>query len=262
MKAEDIARALGRGSERREGAGWKTLCPVHEAEGQHTPSLSVEDKNDKVVWYCRSAGCTQADITAALKALGLLNGSGNGQSGWREETANGKVWGPITRDNACAADGRVLATHCRIDLPRKKGEKKARKLVWWERDGSRGLEGLKLTELPLYGTERLAKLPDGALVVVCEGEKATKSLIERGIAAVGTVTGDSATPSDAVLTSLARYKPATWADNDDGGREHMRRIAGRLRALGNTPLKIDWKDAPKINDDAADLPAPRRICSD
>jgi putative DNA primase/helicase len=252
-RAEEIAHALGRGAERREGAGWRTWCPHHESSGDHkTPSLSVADKGGKVVWYCRSAGCTQAEILAALQARGLLNGSGNGQSTWRQESANGKVWGPITRDDV-RVKGSVLATHCRIDLPRRPGETKARKTVWWESNGSKGLKGLKTTDFPLHGTERLAELPDGAVVIVCEGEKATKSLIARGVAAVGTVTGDAATPSDAVLVSLARYRPALWPDNDDGGREHMRRIAARLQALGITPLKIDWKDAPKINDDAADF---------
>src|ERR1700688_4051366 len=101
--AEEIARALGRGKEKREGAGWKTLCPAH-ADGN--PSLSLVDKGGQTFWVCR-VGCSQADVTAALRARGLLNGNGNGRSTWREETANGKIWGPITRYDIRDASGRV-----------------------------------------------------------------------------------------------------------------------------------------------------------
>jgi putative DNA primase/helicase len=369
--AEDIARALGRGSEKREGAGWTTFCPIHEAGGEHSPSLSVVDKDDKVLWYCRSAGCTQADITSALKALGLLNGSGNGQrrpvpagkagsrqeledlavprqelqnllsrgagsrdelvvelqrhirpelateayrererhtaqnprevsmrttveigcrelvdkainsivktggaawveingipklqltreetrngngegqSSWRAEDPNGKgIWGPVTRYVFLDPDdGRELATHCRIDKPDGKA-------MWWERDGKRGLGGLKPSSLPLYGCEALKNFPDGTTVVHTEGEKARDALDRAGIAAVGTATGAGGTHDDAALRPLVRFRNILWPDRDEGGRAHMQRHAARLRSLGAKELAVvDWPGAPE-GGDAADF---------
>jgi hypothetical protein len=42
-------------------------CPAHD---DRDPSLSIRDENGKVLVHCY-AGCSQADVIAALKALGL-----------------------------------------------------------------------------------------------------------------------------------------------------------------------------------------------
>ena len=42
-------------------------CPAHD---DHAPSLSVSEKDGKVLWYCH-AGCSQAAVLDALRARGL-----------------------------------------------------------------------------------------------------------------------------------------------------------------------------------------------
>jgi putative DNA primase/helicase len=65
MTAEIIAKALGG---RRAGGGWIARCPAHE---DRKPSLSITDaKGGKVLVRCH-AGCPQARVIAALRALGL-----------------------------------------------------------------------------------------------------------------------------------------------------------------------------------------------
>jgi len=139
--------------------------------------------------------------------------------------------------------------HVRLDLP------DGGKSFAWEREGRPSLGGLRVEDLPLYGAERLRDLPDGAVVVVTEGEKTAKALRDRGIAAVGTVTGAAGTPGEAALRPLLRLRPILWPDNDATGRAHMQRVAARLRALGVQARIVDWQAAPPKGD-AADFQGP------
>ena len=54
-------------------------CPCHD---DNSPSLHVEDKNGKVVFYCH-AGCSQEDLIAEFKALGLWASTGANDNGDR-----------------------------------------------------------------------------------------------------------------------------------------------------------------------------------
>ncbi len=62
--AESIAVALGG---RKTSRGWRARCPGHN--DQH-PSLDLEDRDGRVLFVCR-AGCTQAEIIAALRERSL-----------------------------------------------------------------------------------------------------------------------------------------------------------------------------------------------
>jgi hypothetical protein len=126
------------------------------------------------------------------------------------------------------------------------------KTIWWERHGTPGLDGIKVEDLPLWGLAELSTAPPGSTVVVVEGEKVADALNERGVLAVGTVTGASGTPSREVLMPLKPYKVWLWPDNDVPGRKHMDRIGARLDGMEIPALLIDWPEAPDKSD-AADL---------
>jgi putative DNA primase/helicase len=64
MNAEIIARAL---KGHKSGRGWTARCPAHKDD---TPSLSITEKNGKVLVRC-FAGCEQQDVIAALRARDL-----------------------------------------------------------------------------------------------------------------------------------------------------------------------------------------------
>jgi putative DNA primase/helicase len=81
LNAESIARALGRGREKRTPTGFMTLCPVHE---DHNPSLSVDEKGGEILVRCR-VGCDQTRVIQALRDRGAWpsvsekpNTNGNG----------------------------------------------------------------------------------------------------------------------------------------------------------------------------------------
>ena len=123
-------------------------------------------------------------------------------------------------------DGTLVARHVRSQWP------DGRKTFFWQRsDGSSGLGGVAVVDLPLYGSERLMPLKAGALIVVTEGEKAADALLALDIPAVGTVCGAAVCPSDDVLKILAGFEVAAWPDLDRGGREHMDAVLKGLRRL-------------------------------
>ena len=64
MDAETIAKALGG---KRNGSGWILHCPAHNDQN---PSLSMDDKEGKILFYCQT-GCSQDEVIGALKAKGL-----------------------------------------------------------------------------------------------------------------------------------------------------------------------------------------------
>ena len=139
-------------------------------------------------------------------------------------------------------DGVVLAQH----------ERKGR---WAHPDGTWSKDGeIDPCELPLYGSEKLADLPDADTVVIVEGEKAADALRARGYNVLGTY-GKNVTPIDDVLRPLVRFRVLLWPDNDadGGGPEHMEKIARALHRLGHRDVRlVEWADAPDKGD-AADF---------
>ncbi len=56
---------------KRDGSGWLARCPVlghGRGRGDRTPSLSVNDENQKPLYHC-FGGCSQEDVTQRLKEL-------------------------------------------------------------------------------------------------------------------------------------------------------------------------------------------------
>ena len=215
---------------RHQGAGWGAKCPSHNDTHQ---SLSVNETTDgRALLKCHAdANCTAATI---VKSIGLelrdlfpqsperITLPKSRQHIWRLPLSNGQV-----------------AEHHRVDRPN--GKK-----VWWTLDGTKGLDGRSVCELPLYGTDKLAAGP----VVVTEGEKACDALLDHGVQAVGTVTGAATTPSDDSLLILRGHDVTLWPDNDGAGVAHMQAIVTRLAELGVPVRRLEWPDAPDKGDAA------------
>lgn len=193
------------------GDGWKAHCPgPKHRRGDRDESLSIGEGYDgRVVINC-FAGC---DPTAILAPVGLT------LADLFEKGPNG---GTMRRFKEIV-NGRVEAEHCREDLP---DGKKMR----WERNGRAKL-GKPVEQVALYRLPDLEAAPAEATVYLCEGEADTDVLAERGLLAVGTMTGAATIPCDDSLRPLAGRDVVLWADHDGPGREHMAKIAARLAAL-------------------------------
>jgi putative DNA primase/helicase len=219
--------------------GWMVTCPCHV---DTTPSLHISPGNGAGPLFYDFGGCKMDDI---LTEVGL---------GWNDILPTYKP-APrrrlrVKRDiryKIRNENGQLVAVHVRKDQP-------GGKVVWWEQpNGTRGLEGIKLVDLPLYGVERLVDALDEEPVIVTEGEKATDAASSKGLFAVGTVTGSNGTPGDDALRPLLDRPVYLWPDNDDVGRAHMQRIGAALLRLGHRNVRtIDWTFAPDKGD-AADF---------
>ena len=86
MNAAEIATKLGAAKKTSNG-GWQCECPAHE-DGKASLSLN-DSKNGKFLWHCH-AGCTQDEVAAALKGLGLFPERA-GSSRKAESRARGKI---------------------------------------------------------------------------------------------------------------------------------------------------------------------------
>jgi hypothetical protein len=157
-----------------------------------------------------------------------------------------------------AAD-RHVADHVRED--KQDGDKECR---WRLPDGTWGLNGRKLQELPLYGAEQVCTWNADDLIVLVEGEKARDALDRTDYFNVlATVTGAGVTPGAEALEILRGRRVALWPDTDEQGRRHMERIAESLLPIAAEVLMYEWDDAPVVEradgrlkaQDAADHPA-------
>lgn len=204
-------------------------CPAHE---DREPSLSISTGDDERVLLNCHAGCTAEEIAGAL---GLTM---RDLFPARDFIDNVEKVYVIRNPN-----GEEVARHHRLDQP--DGSKR----IWWTRNGSKGLDGLKIRDLPFYRCEDLAGRPDEQ-VVLAEGEKATDALRKQGVLAVGTGTGAKGCPSPEVLAVLAGRDVVLWADNDEEGEDHMQRIARGLRGVAASVRIVTWEDAPPKGDAA------------
>ncbi len=263
---EKVLDALERGGfgPRKNGAGWQARCPGHD---DRIASLSVSEGGDaRALAHCH-AGC---ETTVVLAALGLKVGDlmppraterpsaicdAQGKRGARslfqrpsvscdaqgKNGAGGFQRDAETRYHICDRAGNLVAIHVRRD-----GSDGKR--FHWERGGKPSLNGLRTTDLPLYGAQSVGE----GVVIVVEGEKCCDALVAHGVSAVATVCGAAATPSVEVLNLLAGRDVVLWPDNDEPGRQHMARIAERLRGIAATVRVFRWPHAPE-HGDAADF---------
>lgn len=252
--AAQVTAAVEQRDARREGRELRFRCPNPGGHARGDEHPSARWNPEKAVWkcdVCRAKGGARA----LAKWLGI-EGQGDRRSTGRQISKNGDFGGPtraarrsgtVTTYPLHDEGGKLVATHMRLDRP---GQKKA---CWWELPGgTRGLDGLPVHALPLYGAPELAAAEPSARVVLVEGEKACEALRRRGILAVATVTGAAIAPSEDSLRALVGHETVLWADNDPAGAQHMRDIGGRLIRLGVTPRLVSWPDAPPAGD-AADF---------
>jgi hypothetical protein len=146
--------------------------------------------------------------------------------------------------------GALVAIKERSDGPGSK------EICWRRPDGTAGLGGLPMSDLPLYGLpELLATAPDEPVLIV-EGEKACDAARRLGLTAVSLAGGAGQTDFGSALEALRGRKVILWADKDTQGREFMCRVAA---ALAGIAADVRWLKVPGLppQGDAADFAATR-----
>ena len=129
--------------------------------------------------------------------------------------------------------------------------------AWRGPAGQSGLDGVGVENLPVYLAETLSRIPNDTMVLVVEGCKAAEALRRSAIAVVASITGAAGTPNRQVLKVLAGRPVCLWPDNDDIGRDHMRRIGELLLDIAAEVWWIEPGDRLPVGGDAADVPPGR-----
>ena len=234
----------------KDGADMKALCPFHE---EKTPSLKVNPTRQRFKCFGCGVGGDAFDwlvrrrrisFPEAVRTLASEKGIEIPTNG------NGAASGPsvVSEHEWDIRDplGNVVATHLRRDLSN------GRKKFSWRRNGEWNLGGLACADLPLYGSDLLASRPNER-VLFTEGEKAADAARARGVLALGTVTGSSSAPGPGPLAALRGRDVILWPDNDEGGFDHMARVAAGLDGIAKSVRRVQWEGATEKGDDAADF---------
>ncbi len=245
-RTDPLQNVLGRLRDvkpRGSGHDYTALCPAHN---DREPSLSVSRGSDgRVLVHC-FAGCS---TDAVLARLGLTlrdlfppscscsESSGRGRSRDRESAPSERPRPRPRRTTDYRYEdhtGRVVAIKRRYDYA--DGTKR---FEWLRPDPSheghyqKGLGGIQVADLPLYGLANLVRSGSGSdkPVLLVEGEKACDALAERGFVAVSLPGGAGQKEFGQTLEPLVGCTVILWPDNDDAGRGLMRRVAEALATM-------------------------------
>lgn len=152
----------------------------------------------------------------------------------------------VTRFELRDTTGKPIAVHVRRD--REDGSKT---FSWELPDGRIGLNGLPTRALPLYGSHEIPNWDPSELVIMVEGEKARDALNQHGFHSLATVSGAQGCPDLGSLAPLKGRNVVLWPDADGPGRNHMSKLAERLRWIAASIRIFDWSGAAE-GGDAAD----------
>jgi len=241
---------------KREGNGWRALCPAH---GDKQPSLSIGAGDDGRVLLKCHAGCP---VEAIVAVLGLQifdlfpKNSAAAQSpakskGTPRRKPSSRTYS--TRDRAIEAAGNLVRGQEVARWPYHRADgSELFDVVRFEthrgktfrpicQDGDGWQIGDPPGPLPLY---RLPELHGAARVWLCEGEKTADAAGSVGLVATTSAHG-AKSPHKTDWAPLAGRDVVILPDHDDGGRGYARTVAGILSEL-NPPATVRIVELPGL----------------
>jgi putative DNA primase/helicase len=237
---------------KRNGAGWKALCPAHDDDN---PSLAVSEGDKAVVLTCH-AGC---DFGAIVEALNLQKSDMFWDAPRRQDSPRRKPDAPRRQvaphrpaGNGLGkieatypyhdADGNLVFEVVRFDpkgFRQRRPDPNARDGWAWN------LQGIErvLYRLP----EVLEQAAMGRWVFVTEGEKDADRLASLGLTSTTCAEGAGKWRAE-YSESLRGAQVVILPDNDGPGRKHAQQVAQSLHAAGVESKIIDLPDLPPKGD--------------
>jgi hypothetical protein len=215
---------------RKDGKGWKALCPAHD---DRKPSLKVDEAEDgKVLLKC-FAGCGTEDIIAAI---GLKMSDLYPEPKQRPVDPGRVVATYDYRD----ASGKLLFQVCRT----------ADKHFFQRRPDSKGgwVNGLGDVKPVLYRLPEVLKaVQRGETVFIPEGEKDVDNLARLGLAATTAPMG-AGKWRDYYSGWLKDANCVILTDNDDPGRKHAKQVAQSLYGKAASVKVLELPGLPAKGD--------------
>ena len=226
MTAAELALALG--AVRREGNGWRCRCPAHD---DHDPSLSIIERDGRVLFNCR-AGCDQNAVIAALRQRDLWSADEPGHGG--AETIY---------------DYRDIDGTLRYQVIRRSLNGAGKKFVQRRPDGAGGwlwsLQGV--AALPYRLFEVVAAVDGGETVFIAEGEKDADNLAALGLFA--TCNSGGALKWRAEISGWFNGSDVVLLpDADEPGRKHAADVARKLVGIAARIRVLELPGLPPRGD--------------
>ena len=233
---------------------WRVACPAHGGEDKNLAMWDYRDETGKarIGVKCHSRHCKARDI---LKALGLLR-ERQPTKAQREDPyliavyrhRDGKMRRVYRADYPDQYDS---AAPCPYPTKEKDDDgnpvpcgKTAQHKHMWGAGSSKGCYIL------LWGDDE-----EGNCVLLVEGEKTAKALMDAGANAEGytpaTFRGGSGAAADADYSELEGRSVVVWPDNDEQGRKAMN-AAGRAALDAGANPDITWIEPPSELPEAGD----------
>lgn len=224
MTAESISTAQ---DGHKSGPGYVCKCPAHD---DHTPSLSLVERDGKILVHCH-AGCEQQAVIEAFRSKGL----------WpeRERREFPPEWGTLVKTYDYRDEQGILVFQvCRFE------PKTFRPRF---QDGCGG--GWIYRKHPNQVLYHLPEVLEAPIVFVVEGEKDVESLRAHGFVATTAAGGCKAPWLPEFTATLAGREVNIIPDNDKPGWERVKVIA---RALLGHAARIRILDLPRDVKDVSD----------
>jgi len=225
-----------------------THCPSHA--DQH-PSLSITERDSKLLWCCH-AGCTQEDVTAALKSKGLLGASTQSEHLATSSALKQKVVAQFPYHQ----DGQLVIVVERLE-PGRNGRSKEFRPKHPAPDGQGwhfGLGGEKSNcgcpriSVPLYRQDELLAASPDLTVHIAEGEAKADALLDQGLAATSALGGAKRKWDPGYSDLLANRDLVILPDNDKPGRDHALDIAACSIGKARSVKVLDLPGLPERGD--------------
>lgn len=223
VNREEILPLLG--VVKRSGEWLMAYCPSHGDGTKHGghggESLGLSDTG---VLTC-FAGCDFKDVILALRARDPRPQIRT-PSSLPRATAEQLVKVYLYSDQ----DGTVIAEKARFETS------DGRKTFRWRMPGDeawKGLRGIDMKDMPLYGVALLKQKPADPVYFV-EGEKACDACLNAGLVAVTHGGGASIRDFGASLDVLKGREVYLWPDNDGPGRSYMNLLGVRLSSVAKS----------------------------
>ncbi len=228
---------------------WLAYCPVHEATGEHKPSLGVAIGGDeKVIVKCLACSATTAEIVhAAGSTMRALFPPTDLHHRRGKQSHGKKVAEYIYRD----ADGIVV-----YKTERREKQDGTKTFLQSRPNGQGGWKlGVKGITRVLYKLPELIAAPKGSIVFVVEGEKKVEALNDWGLIATCNV-GGAGKWSKGYGKFLAGHDVVILPDNDpvnlETGRrtgfEHAADIIDSTRGVARSIRIIELPGLPAKGD--------------
>ncbi len=145
-------------------------------------------------------------------------------------------------------DGNLVGIKTRTEHTTSEGGKEIehKTFSWYTPEGytkgQAGLNGRKASAMPLFGRDEMLVRPDLDVLFV-EGEKKVLVLRQYGYVSVSLPVGASQKQFGSTLEFLRGRSVILIPDNDEEGREFMRRVA---HALDNIAAKVKWLEFASV----------------